>query len=146
MLWEEVRLQPLPPDMPHPPGRHGLTEAYKKAHGAKKRAPAGIREAKVEVDKDELSKLMSVGTDLAKEIQEIKRNWVPRSDIKNKENDQNKDNDKEGRKRGKKKGVNEVDAEENTPPTKTDKKAQRDCRGRKARSGTRQSRWRGEGK
>ena len=50
------------------------TEAYKKAHGSKKRAPAGIREAKVEVDKDELSKLMSVGTELAKEIQEIKRN------------------------------------------------------------------------
>ena len=44
------------------------TEAYKKAHGSKKRAPAGIREAKVEVDKDELSKLMSVGTELAKEI------------------------------------------------------------------------------
>ena len=35
------------------------TEAYKKAHASKKRAPAGIREAKVEVDKDELSKLMS---------------------------------------------------------------------------------------
>ena len=60
------------------------TEAYKKAHGSKKRAPAGIREAKVEVDKDELSKLMSVGTELAKEIQEIKKNLVPRSDNKNK--------------------------------------------------------------
>ena len=47
------------------------TEAYKKAHGSKKRAPAGIREAKMEVDKDELAKLMSsVGTELAKEIQE----------------------------------------------------------------------------
>ena len=91
------------------------TEAYKKAHGSKKRAPAGIREAKVEVDKDELSKLMSVGTELAKEIQEIKRNWVPRSDDKNKENDK----DKKGRKRGTKKGVNEVDAEENTPTTTT---------------------------
>ena len=44
------------------------TEAYKKAHRWKKRAPAGIRETKVEVDKDELSKLMSVGTELAKEI------------------------------------------------------------------------------
>ena len=61
------------------------TEAYKKAHGSKKRAPGGIRETKVDVDKDELSKLMSVGTELAKEIQEIKRNWVPRSDNKNKE-------------------------------------------------------------
>ena len=99
------------------------TAAYKKAHGSKKRAPAGIREAKVEVDKDELSKLMSMGTELAKEIQEIKKNWVPRSDNtnkENKENDQNKDNDKKGRKRGKKKGVNEVDAEENTPTTTTD--------------------------
>ena len=94
------------------------TEAYKKAHGSKKRAPAGLREAKVEVDKDELSKLMSVGTELAKEIQEIKRNWVPRSDHKNKENienDKNKDKDKKPRNRGRKKGVNEVDAEENTP-------------------------------
>ena len=54
------------------------TEAYKKVHGSKKRAPAGIRETKMEVDKDELAKLMSsVGTELAKEIQEIKRNWSP---------------------------------------------------------------------
>ena len=99
------------------------TEAYKKAHGSKKRAPAGIREAKVEVDKDELSKLMSLGTELAKEIQEIKRNWVPRSDNKNKENkenDQNKHKDKKPRNRGRKKGVNEVDAEENTPTSTTD--------------------------
>ena len=54
------------------------TEAYKKVQGSKKRAPAGIRENKVEVTKDKLSKLMSVGTELAKEIQEIKRNWVPK--------------------------------------------------------------------
>ena len=96
------------------------TEPYKKAHGSKKRAPAGIREAKVEVDKDELSKLMSQGTELAKEIQEIKRNWVPRSDNKNKENnqnEQNKDKDKKPRNR-RRKGVNEVDAEE-TAPTST---------------------------
>ena len=96
-------------------------EAYKKAHGSKKRAPASIREAKVEVDKDELSKLMSVGTELAEEIQEIKRNWVPRSDNKNKENnqnDQNKDKDKKPRNR-RKKGVKEVDAEENTPTSST---------------------------
>ena len=74
----------------------------------------------MEVDKDKLSKLMSVGTELAKEIQEIKRNWVPRSDDKNKENKENdKDKDKKGRKRGKRKGVNEVDAEESTPITTT---------------------------
>ena len=104
------------------PTHQADTEAYKKAHGSKKRAPAGIREAKVEVDEDELSKLMSQGTELAKEIQEIKRNWVPRSDNKNKENnqnDQNKNKDKKTR-RGRKKGVNEVDAEKNTPTSTTD--------------------------
>ena len=90
------------------------TEAYKKLHGSKKRAPAGIREAKVEVTKDDLSKLMSVGTELAKEIQEIKRSWAPKSD------DKNKDKDKKGKKRGKKKNVNEVDAEESTPTTTSD--------------------------
>ena len=77
----------------------------------------------MEVNKDELSKLMSVGTELGKEIQENKRNWVPRSDDKNKknkENDKNKDKDKKGKKGGKKKGVNEVDAEESTPTTTTD--------------------------
>ena len=31
----------------------------------------------MEVTKDELSKLMSVGTELAKEIQEIKKSWSP---------------------------------------------------------------------
>ena len=76
----------------------------------------------MEVDKDELSKLMSQGTELAKEIQEIKRNWVPRSENKNKENnqnDQNKDKDKKPRNR-RRKGVNEVDAEETTPTSTTD--------------------------
>ena len=99
------------------------TEAYKKVHGSKKRAPAGIRETKVEVCKDELSKLMSVGTELAKEIQEIKTSWLSKSDDKNKENkenDKNKDKDKKCKKGGKKKGVNEVDAEESTPTTTTD--------------------------
>ena len=110
-------------DHPTCPTHQADTEAYKKAHGSKNRAPAGIREAKVEVDKDELSKLMSVGTELAKQIQEIKRNWVPRSDNKNKENkenDQNKDKDKKPRNRGRKKGVNEVEAEENTPTSTND--------------------------
>ena len=63
------------------------TEAYKKVHGSKKRAPVGIRETKVEVTKDELSKLMSVGTELTKDIQEIKRSWVHKSDDKNKDKD-----------------------------------------------------------
>ena len=85
------------------------TEAYKKVHGSKKRTPATVSEAKVEVTKDELSKLMSVGTELAKEIQEIKRAWVPKSD------DKNKKKEKKGKKGGKKKGTNEVDAEESTP-------------------------------
>ena len=85
-------------------------------HGSKKRAPVGLRENKVEVTKDELSKLMSVGTELAKEIQEIKRSWVPKSDDKNKD----KDKDKKGKKGGKKKSVNEVDAKESTPTTTND--------------------------
>ena len=90
------------------------TEAYNKVHGSKKRASAGIRETKVEVTKDELSKLMSVGTEVAKEIQEIKRSWVPKSD------DKNKDKDKKGKKGEKKKSVNEVDADESTPTTTSD--------------------------
>ena len=90
------------------------TEAYKKVHRSKKRAPADIREAKVEVSKDELSKLMSVGTKLAKEIQEIKRSWVPKWD------DKNKDKDKKGKKGGRKRNVNEVDAEESAPTTTWD--------------------------
>ena len=53
------------------------TEAYKKAHGSKKRAPAGIREAKVEVDRDELSKLVSQGTELAKEIRRSRGTGSP---------------------------------------------------------------------
>ena len=76
----------------------------------------------MEVDKDELSKLMSVGTELAKEIQEINRNWVPRSGDKNKENkenDENEDKDKKNSKIGKKKGVNEVEAKESPPTTTT---------------------------
>ena len=84
------------------------TEAYKRVHGSKKRAPVGIWENK------ELSKLMSVGTELAKGIQEIKRSWVPKSD------DKNKDKDKKGKKGGKKKSVTEVDAEESTPATTSD--------------------------
>ena len=90
------------------------TEAYKKVHGSKKRAAVGIRENKVEVTKDELSKLMSVRTELAKEIQEIKRSWLPKSD------DKDKYKDKEGKKGGKKKSVKEVDAEESTPATTSD--------------------------
>ena len=57
---------------------------------------------------------MSVGTELAKEIQEIKKSWVPKSE------DKNKDKDNKGKKGGKKKSVNEVDAEESTPATTSD--------------------------
>ena len=70
------------------------TKAYKKVHGSKKRASVGIRENKVDVTKDELSKLLSVGTELAKEIQDIKRSWVPKSDHKNEDKDK-KGKDKE---------------------------------------------------
>ena len=92
------------------PVHYADTEAYRKMHGSMKRAPASVREAKVEVTKDELSKLMSVGTELVKEIQEIKRAWVPKSD------DKNKDKEKKGKKGGKKKGVNEVDADAPAKP------------------------------
>ena len=83
-------------------------------HGSKKPIPASVREAKVQVTKDELCKLMSVGTELAKEIQEIKRAWVPKSEHKS------KDKEKKGKKGGKKKDVNEVDAEESTPTPTSD--------------------------
>ena len=50
------------------------------------RTSAKIQEAKVEVAKDELFMLMMVGTELAKETQEIKRAWGPKAD-KNKDKD-----------------------------------------------------------
>ena len=64
------------------------------------------------MSKDELSKLMMVGTELAKEIQEIKRAWRPKPD---------KDKDKKGKGWWKKKGdaVAEVAAEEDTRTTDT---------------------------
>ena len=96
------------------PSHKADTEAYKKVHGSKKCAPVGIRENKVEVTKGELSKLMSVGTELAKKIQGINRSLVPKSDNKN------KDKDKKGKKGGNKKSVNKVDAEESTPATTSD--------------------------
>ena len=67
------------------------TEEDKKAHGTKKRTSANIREAKVQVSKDKVSKLMMVGTEFAKEIQEIKRAWRPKPD-----KDKDKDKDKKG--------------------------------------------------
>ena len=90
------------------------TEAYKKVHGSKKRAPESVREARVEVTKEELTKRMSVGTELGKGIQEIKRAWVSESD------DKNRDKEKKGKKGGKKKGVNEVDMEGSTPTPTSD--------------------------
>ena len=90
------------------------TEAYKTAHRSKKGTSANVREAKLEVSKDELSKLMMVGTELPKEIQESNRAWGPKLDKNN-----DKDEDKKGKSRWRKKGgaVNEVAAEEDTPTT-----------------------------
>ena len=64
----------------------------------------------MEVSKNELSKLMMVGTELAKASQEIKRAWGPKPD-------ENKDRDKKGKGQGKKKrdAVNRFPAEEDTP-------------------------------
>ena len=89
-------------------------EAYRKTHGSKKRASANVREAKVAVSKDELSKLLMFRTTLAKEIQEIKRAWGPKPD-----EDKDKDKDKEGKGRWRTKGdaVNEGAAEEDTLTT-----------------------------
>ena len=71
------------------------TEAYKKSHETRKRTSANIREAKVEVCKDELPKRMMVGSKLAKEIQVIKRACKPKPD-----KDNNEDKDKKGKSRG----------------------------------------------
>ena len=49
------------------------TEVYKKAHVTKKRTSAKIWKANLEVSKDELSKLLMVRTELAKEMEDIKR-------------------------------------------------------------------------
>ena len=89
-------------------------EAHKKAHGTKKCMSPNIREAKVEVSKDELSELMMAGKELANEIQEIKRALGPKPD-----KDKDKDKDKKVKGRSKEKGdaVNEVAAEEDTPTT-----------------------------
>ena len=68
----------------------------------------------MEVSKDDLSNLMMVGTELAKDIKEIKSAWGPKPD-KNEDNDE----DKKGRGRWRKEGdaVNKVAAEENIPTT-----------------------------
>ena len=68
----------------------------------------------MEVSKDELSKLMMVGTRLAKEIQEIKIGWGPKPKM-----DKEKDKDKKGKGGWRKEGdrVNDVGAEEDTPTT-----------------------------
>ena len=66
----------------------------------------------MEVSKDELAKLMMVETELAKEIQELKRAWGPKPD-----RDKHKDKDKKGMGGWRQKGdaVNEVAAEEYSP-------------------------------
>ena len=68
----------------------------------------------MEVSKEEVSKLMMVGTELAKEIQEIKRAWGPKPD-----KDKDKDKDKRGKGWWRKKGdaVNDLAAEEDGPTT-----------------------------
>ena len=58
------------------------------------RTSGNIREAKVEVFNDELSKLIMVLTELAKEIQKIKRAWGPKRD-----KDKDRDRDREGKSR-----------------------------------------------
>ena len=64
------------------------------------------------MSKHELPKLMMVGTELAKENDETKRAWGPKSD-----KDKDEDRDQMGKGRSKRKGntVSEVAAEEDTP-------------------------------
>ena len=108
------RSSPLQHDHRMCPIHKADTEVYKKTHRTKKRTSANIPEAKGEVSKDELSKLMMVRTQLAKDIQEIKRAWRPKTD-----KDKHKDKDKKGKSPWRKKGdaVNEAAAEEDTPTT-----------------------------
>ena len=81
-------------------------EANKKAHRLKKRALANSWETKMDVSKDELSKLKDK---LAEEIQESKRSCSPKQ-----EKDKDKDKDKKGKGQWEKKsnGANEVRVEE----------------------------------
>ena len=89
-----------------------IHKADKKAHATKKCTSATIWEAKFQVSKDKLCKLMMVGTELAKEIQEINSAWTLKPD-----KDKDKDKDKKGKGRGRKKedAVNEVAAEKDIP-------------------------------
>ena len=85
-------------------------EAYKKGHTLRKRARANVWEIKIEWSKDELCKLTD---ELTKEIQEIRRSWVPtqnKDKDKEKEKEKVKDKDKKGKGRWMKKGdgVNKV--------------------------------------
>ena len=84
------------------------TEAYKRELRSKKRAPAKVRETKVDVSIDELSKLKD---ELSRKMQDIKRSWVPTQG-----KDKDKDKDKEGKLPWKEKGdgANEVSGEEKT--------------------------------
>ena len=95
--------------MPCPQGGH---EGLEEGAGVKETCTGECRRGQGGGHQGRALQADVVGTELGKEIQEIKRAWVPKSD------DKNKDKEKKGRKGGKKKGVNEVDAEESTsPPT-----------------------------
>ena len=96
------------------PTHKANTEAYEKAHESKKRAPAHVLEARVEVSTDDLSKQTMVGSELAKKIQEIKRAWAAKQD-----KDKHKDKDGKGKGRWRKKGdaLNEVTAQGDTLTT-----------------------------
>ena len=89
------------------------TEAYRKAHRTKERTSANIWEAKVEVSKHKLSKLMMVGTELAEEIQGLRD--VSRTRTRTKIKTSGKED--EGRWRKKEDAVSEVAAQEDTQTT-----------------------------
>ena len=94
---------PLQHEDPTCPTHKADAEAYTKAHGSKKRAPANVRGTKVEVSKVQVEGLAG---------EEIKRAWT-RKQYRNKDKD--KDNQGKGMWRSTGDGVNQVTANENTP-------------------------------
>ena len=103
------RSSPFEQDHRTCPSNQSNAAAYKKAHGTKNCTSANIREVKVEVSK-------VVGTELAQEIQEIKRAWRPKPD-KDKNKDKDKDKKGKGRWTKERDAVNRVAAGEDTQTT-----------------------------
>ena len=90
------------------------TEAYKKAHGLKKRTPANVREVRVEVSKDELFQLIMVGSSSRRRFRKSAETWAPRLDT---DIDTDKDRKDKGRLRKDSNAVKEVTIKEDIRTT-----------------------------